>query len=180
MTIRRGTLTVLQEAGINAETPEAELKAAYYKAAGVPLNKNNIESVRKALGGDESQVTVEKTAGTTVAKEPKAAKAPKAPKEPKPVTPSETPEQALARLQSDDATKARWARVTKVEEMGKKGPTKVTILCDDKGPEGQDLFRTIKVQDLFQVRYSADFAKKNARKNRVKKAKPEATATATA
>jgi hypothetical protein len=43
----------------------------------------------------------------------------------------------------------------------------VTILCDDKGANGEDLFRTIKIQDLFQVKFSAGY--------KAKKAKPAAT-----
>lgn len=178
MSIKRATLDALKSKGITAETDEKQLKEEYFRTAGVPLGKSNIESVRKALAGDESQIT--ENAAPKAAKV-KAAKEPKAPKEPKVARPTETPEQALARLKSDAATSERWKRVVKVEEMGKKGPTRVTILCDDKGPEGQDLFRTIKVQDVFQVRYSEAFAKKNARKNRKgNKAAPAAEATVAA
>lgn len=168
---KQSTIDALKGAGITAETAEDETRKAYFKTTATPLAKANLADLRAALNGDAAAILPE--AAPKAAKEPKAKKekAPKPPKEPKPAKVAETAEQALARLQAAPETSARWARVVRVDEMGKKGPTVVTIRCDNKGENGEDLFRTIKVQDLFQVRFSADYAKKNARK---KKAKPEA------
>lgn len=118
------------------------------------------------------------------AKKEKAPKPPKAPVAPKPPKPVETAEQALARLKADPKTKAKYRRVTEILEMGKSGPVRVTILTDDKGPNGEDQFRVIKSQDLFQVKLSVEGQKAEAKKkrnkaatNRRKASKPAAAAT---
>lgn len=160
-------ITAILAAGVTAETPDAELKKAFFNAAKVPVSNANLEGLRAALNGNADNIKPDSVPGTPAApKAPKAAKEPKAPREPKAVVPAETAEACLARCKADPATAERWARVIKVEEMGKKGATRVTIKCDDKGPEGQDLFRTIKIQDLFQVKFSEGYAKKNARKSK--------------
>lgn len=177
MTIRKAQLAALVAAGITAESPDQDIKKAYYKVAATPLSKDNLPVVKAALGGDLSGVVDDIAAPAT---KPKAEKAAKAPSAPKPVMEAEAPHVALKRLKSVPKTAERWARVTEVLEMGKKGPTRVRIKCDDKGEGGKNLFRDIKVQDLFQVKYSAEYAKKNARKGRKAKPKAEAkTAAAT-
>lgn len=150
--------------GVTPDTPDEDLRKQYFKVAGAPLSKANIADLREALRGNPEAIL------PTGQEKPKKEKAAKAPKEPKPVKAAETAEQALARLKADPATAQRWARVRSVDSMGKKGPTVVTIVCDDKGPAGEELTRQIKVQDLFQVKYSAGYAKKAARANRKKAA----------
>jgi hypothetical protein len=162
MSIKATTLAALVAAGITSSTPEQELKKAYFKTAGHPLSKQNMPHVLAALNGDNSVVTDDSAAAPAAAKEPKAPKTPKAPKEPKaPVAAkvAETPDAALARLKADPATSARWARVQSILEMGKRGPVRVRIVCDDKGPNGEELTRDIKIQDLFQVKFSAGYKK---------------------
>lgn len=173
---KASTISALTSAGITVETPDDELRKAYFKVTSTPLPKGNIEDVRDALGGNPERILAEKAPKAAKAKTEKAPKAPKAPKEPKPAKVQETPEAAMARLKADPATADRWKRVRSVNEMGKKGPTVVTIVCDDRAEDGSEILRTIKVQDLFQVKYSAAFAKKAARKNR-KKAPAAAPAT---
>jgi hypothetical protein len=113
---------------------------------------------------------------TAEATEPKAKKAPKAAKpkaEPKPKAEKvvETPAQMLARLKSATDTKARYARVTEILEVGKGGsPTKVRIKTDDEGPNGEAQYRDIKPQDLFQVRLSVAGQAAEAKKKRNKSA----------
>jgi hypothetical protein len=177
---KRSTIEALQGAGINAETAEADLKKAYFKTTSTPLAAAKIADLRSALGGNEANIIADADVKPKAAKVPKEKKekAPKPPKEPKPVKEAEAPDVAMARLKADPKTAARWTRVTQVLAMGKKGPTRVRILCDNKGPAGEDLFRDIAVQDLFQVKYSADFAKKAARKARAATKKTEAPAAA--
>jgi hypothetical protein len=185
---RSTTIETIRGKGLSAESPDQDLKKAYYSAAGSPLTGDKLAQLRAALNGDTSLIqevteTAAAPAKAPKAKKEKAAKAPKeaaAPNEPKAVKPSETADQALARLKADPATSTRWARVQSVLEMGKRGPTRVRIVCDDKGEGGADLFRDIAVQDLFQVRFSAGYAKKHARKNRVKSNAKAAAAEAPA
>lgn len=185
MSFKASTIKALQDKGITGETPEAELKKAYFKTTSTPLASAKLPDLIAALNGDQTQITAEAAPKAAKApKAPKAAKEPKAPKEPKPPKAekvAELPAVAMARLKADPKTSARWTRVTEVLEMGKKGPTRVRILCDNKGEAGEDLFRDIAVQDLFQVKYSSDFARKAARQARAGAKKvdaPAAVATA--
>lgn len=174
---KQSTIDAMKNTGITAETPDEDIRKQYFKTTSTPLAKANLADIREALNGNP--LAILPADAEKPAKAPKAAKEPKAPKPPKePKAPkvAETGEQAMARLKAAPETSARWARVTKVIEMGKKGPTVVEILCDNKGENGEDLFRVIKVQDLFQVKYSADYAKKNARKKAAKATAPAADA----
>lgn len=180
MKFKAATIAAILAAGVTAESPEAEVKKAYFTATATPITKASYPLLIAALKGDVTNVIPEgqeAPATTKPAKEKKQA-APKTPAAPK-VT--ETPEQALTRLKNSPDSKiaARWAKVRSVDEMGKRGPTKVTIVCEDKGPNGEELLRQIKVQDLFQVRFSAGYAKKQARKGK-KASAPAATETAPA
>lgn len=95
---------------------------------------------------------------------------PKAPKAEKPV---ETPEQALARLKRENA--ARFAHVVSIAAMGKTGPTRVVIECDDPqtklGTPVCTKTREIAVQDLFQVHRCAACQDRVVRRARREKAK---------
>lgn len=144
---------------------DAELKKAFFKAAATPLANAKVADLRAAIAGDDSKIFAD-DAAAAAAKGPKKEKAPKAPKEPKPVKEPETAEAALARIKADPKTAERWKRVVRVTEMGKRGPTRVDILCDNKGENGEDLYRNIAVQDVFQVKYSADYSRKAARSAR--------------
>lgn len=171
------TIEKLKLANVTAETPDDELRKAFFKANSGPIKKDDVAALREALNGNPEALLP--------AEAPKAAKEPKAPKEPKPVKAAETPEAALSRLKasSDPKIAERWARVRRVDQMGKKGPTVVTIVCDNRAEDGSEILRTIKVQDLFQVRYSADYSKKAARVARAaakKAATPAPAAEATA
>lgn len=164
---KRTTIETLRTQGVNDQTTDQDLKKAFFKTNGSPIKSENVPKLRAAIAGDESLIlSVEAASKAKTPKEPKAPKAAKEPKAPAEPKVAETAEAALARLKTDEKTAQRWARVVAVTEMGKRGPTRVRILCDDKGENGEDLFREIAVQDLFQVRYSAGYAKKNARKNR--------------
>lgn len=94
---------------------------------------------------------------------------------PKPAKPAETPENAMARLKKDPATKARWAKVVRVTEMGKSGPTRVVIKCQDpqtkqsEGGEQKSVCegeREIAIQDLFQVECCKPCQERKVRKAR--------------
>lgn len=170
-TLHIAVLTALTAAGITSASAEPDIKKAYFAATNSPLTKATLPIVVAALNGDEAAIDrSEKASPAPAAGKPakvKAEKPPKAPAEPKVAKPAEAPDAALARLKNSPDTKiaGRWARVVSVDEMGKRGPTVVTINCDDKGPNGETLTRQIKVQDLFQVKFSKGYAKKAARKS---------------
>jgi hypothetical protein len=180
--VKRSVLEQLISKGLTAESATSDIKKAYFSITGNPLSKDNLTNVVLALKGDTSVVEDDSAAPAAEASAPKAKKekAVKAPKEPKPAAApkvAETPEAALARLKAstDPVIAGRWARVHEVLEMGKKGPTRVRIVCEDKGSNGETLYRDIKVQDLFQVKYSAGY-----KKSRAKATAPAAEATVTA
>lgn len=178
MVFKSSIIATLLGAGITATSPEADVKKAYFGAAGAPVSKAALPDLIAALGGDQTKVIADEnvSTGTKTAKA-KTPKEPKAPAAPREVKPAETADAALARLKADPATSARWAKVRSVDEMGKRGPVKVTIVCEDKGPAGEELTRQIKVQDLFQVRFSAGYAKKNTRKSKKVAAAPATDAS---
>jgi hypothetical protein len=157
-TVPRLVVAALLAAGLTKDSDTSEIKKAYFTTTGKPLTKSNLSTVLLALGGDEASISDEAApaATTTKAKGKPAA----APKEPKPAAApkvTETKEQMLARLKQEKPE--RFGRVTEILEVGKKGPTRVRILCEDKGTNGEDLYRDIKIQDLFQVRFSAGYKK---------------------
>lgn len=158
--IRKTVLAALIVAGITAATPEQDLKKAYFKASKGPLSKAQLPELIAALNGDETVVNDDTAAAQTPAASTKPTKTQKEPKpanEPKPARVAETPEAALARLKTDPATSAKWARVHSVLEMGKRGPVKIRIVCDDTNEDGSARHRDIKVQDLFQVKFSLEY-----------------------
>lgn len=120
----------------------------------------------------------------TPATETPAATATETPAEAKParaakVRVEETREAMLARLRTEKPE--RYGRVIEILEVGKSGPTKVRIRCDDSTPENV-LTRDIKVQDLFQVRFSEARQAEETKKARAARtaARREAKKSATA
>ncbi len=180
---RKSVIAALIAAGVTATTDEGQIKREYFKAAKGPLSKAQLPDLLLALGGDTTNVIDDAEAEAkkqlaSAGKTPKAPKEPKAPRAAAAPKTVETPEAALARLKADPATSARWARVQEVLEMGKRGPIRVRIVCDDKGPNGETLTRDIKVQDLFQVRFSAGYKKSKGNQNKPAPTTEQATQAA--
>jgi hypothetical protein len=171
MAIRKSVLAALVAAGITAQTDETTLKKEYFKAAKGPLSKAQLPELIAALNGDTTKV-VDDAEAEAKKQSAKAEKPAKAPKEPKVAKASETADACLARMKAstDPVVAQRWVRVREVLEMGKRGPTRVRIVCDDKNEDGSERLRDIKIQDLFQVKFSAGYKKPKVNGNRKQEA----------